>query len=195
MFYGEEYHAERYTRLQLMGFDSDPYFDPWDTAERNEYCLRNLDLRESERRLEHCLIERLLAGTLFATGYAEKAALDENASKILPDRWRTLTPDFTTSSATAPGLNVTGILVFDPQKNSADLSKVARGFSQAELKRWYKQWIAECGAAGRSPSRDEDWTEARRVFERPVPRDALRLLRREMAPSSWRSRGRRRQGA
>ena len=58
------------------------------------------------------LINKLVLGRLTATGYSGSSGLDEPAQIIAPDRWRTLKVDFGASAATAPGVAISGILVF-----------------------------------------------------------------------------------
>ena len=192
IFYGDDKTAERFTILRIEGYEIEPDFDPWDQKGRNDFYLKNMAFRECRLRLETSLIGKLTAGTLFATGCADSAPLDQPAARIIPDRWRTLTADFENSSASAPGLIVIGILVFHPRlAGSLEPGVSARAYSRAELTRWYKGWVTESGRLGRIPSRDEDWREAARVFGRPIPREAVRALRRELAPAAWVSKGRR----
>ena len=67
-------------------------------------------------------------------------------------------------------------------------------YSESKLRGWYEKWIAECSAAGKTPSRDEDWAAAKAELGDGVPRDAIRRLRRELAPDDWKRFGRRRTG-
>ena len=58
------------------------------------------------------LVSRLVTGDLLATGYATHSGIEEAAQTIAADRWRTLKPDISTSHATAPGVVISGVLVF-----------------------------------------------------------------------------------
>lgn len=179
--------------LRLEGYESEPDFDPWDQQGPGEYYVRNLRLRQAKLRLQFVLVEELTAGKLFATGYSDSAPLDQPATRILADRWRTIEPDFDQSAASARGLVVTGILVFSPQfALSADEKKEARrGFSQAELRRWYQKWVELNQEEGHTPSREVDRQAAAAEFGRPIPREVVRRLRRELAPEAWVRQGRR----
>jgi hypothetical protein len=66
------------------------------------------------KQLEAELMEKLKAGELIATGYDSLAPIDEPASTIPADRWRTLTANFKESSATTGNVVITGIQVLRP---------------------------------------------------------------------------------
>ncbi len=69
--------------------------------------------------------------------------------------------------------------------------RTAGRFSLAKVSDWYtNDWIPACKAEGRVPSRVEDWEAAKAKFG-PVPRDAVRKIRKEKAPSEWQLQGRR----
>jgi hypothetical protein len=195
IFYGDADVVERFARLWEQGYDVEPEYDPWPDESRDRFAhIRNVQYREEKTRLEFGLLRKLSAGTLFATGFSHAAPLDEPATRIAADRWRILTPDFDSSSAAAPGMIITGILVFEPNQATAGRGEnERRRFSSAELKRWYVQHVEECTRSGLVPSREEESQEANRVFGRPIPREAVRSLRRQLAPAEWRRQGRRRQ--
>ncbi len=70
----------------------------------------------------------------------------------------------------------------------------AGSYSQKRLRKWYQKWVADNLASGRCPSRDEEWGAAKKALGIGVPRDAVRALRRELAPPSWSQMGRRKSG-
>jgi DNA-binding winged helix-turn-helix (wHTH) protein len=86
-------------RLVILG-------GPETTSERNVSRYQSL-----RAQLESALIEKLREGSLTATGYSSRAAIDAAPVTIPADRWRVLTPNFMDSTAAAPGLTISGILV------------------------------------------------------------------------------------
>ena len=65
--------------------------------------------------------------------------------------------------------------------------------NDVEIKKWYVDtWLPECQRTGRTPSREDDLEAARAEFGNfRKARDFMRVLRRELAPSTWSSKGRR----
>lgn len=154
--------------------------------ERN--VMRHCSLRDD---LERELIDKLRRGVLTAFGYDSRAAIDAPPVTIPADRWRVLTPDFGESSATASGFTITGILVIEGMRQSAMPDRTAGTVATAKLASWYRQWVAQNAASGTIPTRDQDWAAAKAALGNGVPRDAVRHLRRHMAPDDWRRQGRR----
>ncbi|WP_247416756.1 hypothetical protein [Bradyrhizobium sp. 159] len=151
-----------------------------------------MQFERARRQLESEIFVKLIKGELVATGYAADTPLDSPRTKILPDRWRLLEPDFRESTAKGRGLEISGILVF---RNARDVSRTvgAKRHSQAELRRWYLGWISSNQESGNAPSRDEDLEAARERFGEVVSRSTMRSLRKELAPGEWKLHGRRRE--
>lgn len=78
-----------------------------------EYERKVLRYQELRSQLEQELIKKLRSDSLVATGYDSRAAIDAPPVAIPADRWRVLTPIFEDSSATAAGMTITGILVYE----------------------------------------------------------------------------------
>jgi hypothetical protein len=74
---------------------------------------------------------------------------------------------------------------------SAAADRSAGQFSSSGLAAWYESWVADNTARGTIPSRDEEWEAAKAALGESVPRDRVRELRKTLAPSSWRRKGRR----
>ncbi len=74
-------------------------------------------------------------------------------------------------------------------ETAARESVKTRRYSKATLRRWYESHIAECQKAGLTSSCNEDLAAARRALGDGVPREAVRILRRELAPLEWRQPG------
>ena len=64
-------------------------------------------------------------------------------------------------------------------------------FSDQALRTWYKKWVADYLEAGKIPPREDDWEAAKDAVSENVPRYAVRALRQELAPETWKERGRR----
>ena len=143
--------------------------------------------RLKEAMMAH-LMRKLMTGTLVATGYSASSGLDEPPQVIASDRWRTLSVDIAASVATAPGIAISGILVFKRRPQRASRSRTSAG--AGPVRRWYDRWVAENVAADRQPSRDDDEAAAREALGRHVSRALLRRLRSEIAPEEWKRRGR-----
>jgi|GEM_PF-2802220 len=67
-------------------------------------------------------------------------------------------------------------------------------FSGAQLRAWYVDYVRQCEATNRRPSRDDDLQAVCEHFGAQIPREAVRRIRRELAPQSWRKGGRRKTG-
>jgi hypothetical protein len=65
------------------------------------------------------LVAKLRDGSLVATGYDSRAAINAPPVAIPADRWRVLTPNFEDSSAAGGGLSIGGILVSDSNRPGA----------------------------------------------------------------------------
>lgn len=196
-FYDEEGLTERFLELEADGFGGDPPCivgdDGWPTDEAilSAFRIGSRSLTDARLRLEYCLVEKLVTGRLVATGFGPHSAIDQPATPIAADRWRVLKPDFERSQATALGVTIDGILVFGaPPERDAEAQQPAR-FSQAALRAWYERRVAAHEATGSMPSRDEDVEAARQEFGPRVPREAIRSLRRDLAPAAWTRFGRR----
>jgi transcriptional regulator with XRE-family HTH domain len=72
-----------------------------------------------ERYGRRILRDKLITGELKATGFKLGAPLDSPPTTIHPAYWRVLVPDFETSSASAPGVEVVGIRVLPSQEPPA----------------------------------------------------------------------------
>ena len=199
LFYDEENLADLVLDLEGEGYDGDPPMlvgiDGWPTPNSviSEFRVKSERLREARRRLEFCLVQKLVRGRLIATGFSNTAVLDEAPSRIVADRWRVLVPDFIHSEATGHGTVVDGIFVFEPGAQASDVAEAQPRFSQSELRAWYIARVHELQRGGLSSSRDSDLEAAKAAFHTRIPRDELRRLRRELAPLEWTRLGRRKQ--
>jgi DNA-binding winged helix-turn-helix (wHTH) protein len=72
---------------------------------------RGLPYTRVTDQLRADLIEKLCDGQLVATGFAGGAPPDALPTPIRPERWRVLTPDFETSSATGSDITLSDIRV------------------------------------------------------------------------------------
>jgi hypothetical protein len=192
IFYGDALEAEQVRCLELDGYDREPPTRVDESGWPNtEECLdfdRNSSrLTDLSVRLQHALMRKLESGELYATGYTANCRIDALPTVIAADRWRILKSDFVASSAASAVDQIVGILVY---KRKPRTIKSPAVFSGRELRSWYIGWVAQ--HAGRQPpSRTDDAVEAKQRFGRPIPRDALRALRRELAPDEWKRFGRR----
>jgi len=197
LHYDHEKRAERFCDLEAQGYAGDPHMlygnDGWPTDSKilSDFRVNSLQLREDQARLEFSLLQKLITGRLVATGYAASDPVDEPARVIVADRWRTLTPDFGTSQATAPGVVITGILVFQKRRRQ-DRTEAPRRVALGKVRKWYREWVEANLAEGRLPSREQDLEAAREALGTAVPRDFVRELRRGVAPLEWQRSGRRR---
>jgi hypothetical protein len=71
---------------------------------------------------------------------------------------------------------------------------VTKRYSRAALEALYRRYVVEQQKAGKRPSRDDDWEAARRALGEGVPREAVRKVRRKLAPDDWKRPGRRKTG-
>jgi hypothetical protein len=71
------------------------------------------------------------------------------------------------------------------------MNGILRGFSSVKLRKWYEERVRSWPAKTQPPSRQTDCNEARKAFGNGVPREAVFVLRRELAPKEWTRSGRR----
>jgi hypothetical protein len=64
-------------------------------------------------------------------------------------------------------------------------------YSKSDLEKWWFKWLEHHKRAGTIPSRDEDWEAAKTAVSPHVSRDAVRRLRSDHAPGTWKKSGRR----
>jgi hypothetical protein len=192
LFYGNQSDARTVDELTCQGFGREPpsVFDEMSRAEQIEYNVNSMQLEHARRRMEFAFLELLKSDAVFATGYASHSPLDMPATRVIADRWRLLEPNFDDSTAKGSNLEVAGILIFDGSK-PAQAPVLSKTFSAARLREWYRRWVSSNKQTGHLPSRLEDLQAARRALGESIPRSAVRLLRRELAPDSWKSFGRR----
>lgn len=72
--------------------------------------------------------------------------------------------------------------------------RASRPYSQKRLQDWFAGYLKEHEHKGAFPGRDENWAAAKAALGEGVPRDAVRRLRREMAPAGWKRGGRPKRG-
>lgn len=189
-YFGSEAHvewaADLNTRIRKITYN---WTIDWSERFKEDQRLRQ-ELTMVIGHLETSLLKRLLAGELVAYGFSSHAPLDAPARAVLPERWATLTPNFTNCSAAGPGLQVSGIRVFDKEVQSTTASSIGR-LAEAHLRRWYCNWVEENQRAGRMPSRDDDLVAAKAACGNNVTHSMIRALRKEFAPEAWRAHGRR----
>lgn len=179
--------------LDLSGYGDESNIDPlWWPEERAEFDKNAFLHGQSWRTLEHDLRWKLIDGELTAYGFSNQAPLDSPRRPIAPERWRDLDPDLKRSTASGPGIEVTQILVFRTNAEPVSPAQQIKGYSEAELRRWYVNRIDEHNKLGEPPSRTEDYQAAKTAFGAGVGRRAVESLRRELAPDAWTRRGRRR---
>lgn len=185
LFYGGEKDATEFLRLdRAVRRDIHNGFDRHDL----KFSIRGSHYLRMYERLQRSLLSRLATGDLHATGYGANSGIDERAQAIPSERWRTLKADIDTSQATSPGLEISGVLVFErPEMSGATQKKPAA--SQARVRAWYRTRVREAVDAGLQHTREEDEAAARLQFGFS-PRSLLRDLRRELAPQAWQRSGR-----
>jgi hypothetical protein len=193
LFYGNQSDAEVVNNLTFQGFGDPPYMplEEMPEAEEKEYRMNSWILSDRRHRMEAEFTWMLRRGEVTATGYSRHSPLDMPATMIIPDRWRLLEPDFTNSSASGPGGDIAGILIFERPKTKSQGVNAPTSFSPAKLRDWYTRYVLTNEESGTSPSRDEDLAAARAVFGSTIPRSALRQLRKDLAPKTWTHHGRR----
>jgi DNA-binding response OmpR family regulator len=115
--WGDPAAVAEVTRLAGEGYDGPLIvLVPGPATEYERNVFRYRELRE---RLETALVAKLRDGSLVATGYDSRAAIDAPPATIPADRWRVLTPNFEDSSAAGGGLSISGILVSDSNRGGA----------------------------------------------------------------------------
>ena len=123
-------------------------------------------MTDAIRRLEQHTITELEAQKLYGTGYDNRARLDAPAAEIYWARWSTLNIDWNNSRASAPGLEITNICIFEAHAACSEAAPLARRFSERQVKEWFLEWVQVCEKRGNIPSRGEDLTAARAKFGR-----------------------------
>lgn len=182
--------------LDLSGYGDEANIDPgWWPDERRDFDLNNFRYRDRLRELQARLWGKLLRGELIAYGYSNQAPLDAPRRAIIAERWEDLVLAARESTASGNGIEVTQIRVFLPGSSGMDGAPRARkSYARTELRKWYLDRIGDCAKSGRLPSRDDDYREANARFGGSVPKRAVQELRRELAPESWKRKGRRASG-
>jgi hypothetical protein len=66
---------------------------------------------------------------------------------------------------------------------------LTRSYSKAKLTDWYRQRVSHWPASEVPPSRDADLDAARTQGFPTVPREAIRVLRKDFAPPEWKKKG------
>jgi hypothetical protein len=193
LFYGEQELAKTVNDLTFQGFGKPPFFPLHEMprAEQIEYNVNSMRLEHARMRMEFEFLSMLKSGAVYATGYASHSPLDMPATRVVADRWRLLEPNFDDSTAKGPNLEISGILVFDGSRPSPATTLSSKAFSAAKLREWYVRWVSSNGQNGHLPSRDEDLKAARQALGESIPRSAVRRLRQELAPETWKRFGRR----
>jgi hypothetical protein len=193
LFYGNQQDAKVVHDLTFQGYANEPYMplDEMPDEEAKDYRFNRWILEDRRQRME-AEFKRILerGDVVTATGYLRTTPLDVPATLIIPDRWRLLEPNFTNSTAAGLGGEIAGILVF--KRRSPQREKLSPpAYSASKLKAWYVGWVRQNQSTGNKPSRDEDLKAAQNALGSIIPRSALRLLRKELAPEDWRRKGRR----
>lgn len=181
--------------LDLFGYGDRDTIDPdWWPAERQGFEKNNFLHTMKWQDLTTHLEEKLRKGELIAYGFSSHGPLDAPRSAVSPERWRDLTIDLKRSAAFGPGLEVTQLRIYAPAAEDAiaPVADRARGYSEAMLRRWYRERVGAFVAGGPIPSRADDYREAREMFGSAVGKRAVAQLRRELAPDLWTRKGRRR---
>jgi hypothetical protein len=120
-------------------------------------------------------VESWPAGRLIVPGTQHRFFSAQVAARAVPE-----------ASSVKPG----EVLRTDPRAAVAGAGLDRRAFSRADVERWYQdRWLPGCLADKRAPSRDEELEAARQVFP-GVPREFVRILRRQLAPAEWSAHGR-----
>jgi len=103
---------------------------------RSEADSRKIErCRELHERLETAQLARLREGSLIATGYDSRAAIDAPPTAVRADRWRVLTPNTEDSSAAGGGLSIFGILVSEAKSGDAAIGASSPQQPQAVVRR------------------------------------------------------------
>ena len=162
----------------------------WPDEELIDYDQKHGHWKQVKETLERDLYWDLRNGKLQARGFSNTAPLDSPRQLIAPERWIDLTLDVKESSAQGPGLVVTQILITRPPTTRVEARTSIRPAAQ-KLRKWYVDWINNNVARGKIPTREEDYSAARKRFGDTATREPLRILRQELAPEEWKKRGRR----
>ena len=161
LFFGDPETAKCYAALNLA-FGPPTWWCPESPPpgiEARDFAFRRQWLEHE--RLEHVLcqelVAQLIAGALRATGFEPSTPADSPPVAIHASRWRVLTPDFENSSASAPGITITGIRIvpaalprIDPRGSRPAREVQDRSppsISQAELQRFVARYIRDAGSA------------------------------------------------
>jgi hypothetical protein len=177
--------------LELGGYDDEEGIDhDWPAEDISDFRQKNFRHKWLLRELGHELYRKLRWGEVSASGFTNHSALDAPRRPIAPERWVDLDLNVRESAASGPGIEVTQILIF-PRRRSATEPLSSPRHSPAAVRKWYQRHVKDYQAAGRIPSRDDDYADANREFGGGVGRRAVQSLRRELAPDSWTRPGRR----
>jgi|SRR5690606_36136062 len=187
--------AVRLFTLDQDGYGDERNIDPlWWRDERKEFetkaCRHRLLLIDLKGRLWG----KLLRGDVVAFGYSSQLPLDAPRRPIRDDRWKDFEFDVRQSSASGPGVEITQILIRSASHATVPEPGPKNIYSAGELRRWYLRRVEECARSGRRPSREEDHREANAAMKAHVSKRTVEELRRELAPDSWKRRGRPRRG-
>ena len=132
-------------------------------APETDYQRLHWRYRSLKERLEAEFRDKLIAGTLVATGELHPVRLDPERVVIPRRRWQELQPDFAALKATGGGLRIVNIEVApssDPR--AADASVPRAQASLAKLRADLRRWL-EREALARGPSwYKSDYREAAR---------------------------------
>lgn len=123
--------------------------------------------------LAYALLPDLPFATFFPKGSSlvvRSAALQELEARI--------------SAEHPPGTEINNF-----SKNPRDITSTKGTYSQAKLDLWYRRRVASWPAAKVPPSRDDDFRDAKAEEFPSVPRDAIRALRKKLAPAEWSKKG------
>ena len=200
MWEGLYHFVDRDKAVQLFELDQDGYgdetnIDPsWWPDERKEFDTKAFRHRLLLIELKGRLWGKLQRGDVVAFGYSSQSPLDAPRRPIRADRWKEFQFDVRRSSASGPGLEVTQILIKTMLETTEVVTSPKTAYSAADLRRWYVKRLEECAHDGRRPSREDDHKDANSAMKAHVSKRVVEALRRELAPDSWKRRGRRRQG-
>jgi hypothetical protein len=155
--------------------------------------LAAFDQKQLERENDQAVLEALADGTFVGSGFDSRLPVDAARVTIPPDRWRSLTIDFRSSTATGFSFSITDIMVSRGQQvhspvplpvsvdTLADLANPARN-----LERWHDAW------SDRNPLASD--TEALQAAQEQVDPEVSRAMIRNLrqVPGVPRRRGRKR---
>ncbi len=156
--------------------------------------------------IEQMLVSEIRAGRLRADstqnvlssiGDYSKSLVSREALKELAET-KGLQPKFLFPSARqprsevqagAPAQGTLGLVTQSSLNENRPEPAPGRRFSEAALRKWYEQRVKDHAKNEKPPSREDDWAATRTKFGDGVPRDAVRALRRELAPVEWKKGG------